>query len=84
MPTIDETGETGVWVGELQRVLGAGLDLNVGRIDADPDRGGQSGWGTFTDGTADALRQFQARSGLKPTGSTNADTWRKLQGAVCR
>lgn len=32
LPLISNTGENGVWVGELQRALGSGPDLNVGDL----------------------------------------------------
>lgn len=83
LPRIDAVGQTGVWVAELQRLLGAGLGLNVGSIDAVPDRGIQSSWGVFTDATADALRQFQANAGMPVTGTTDPDTWKALQTAIC-
>ena len=35
--------------------------------------------GTFGDGTAKAVRQFQATHGLKPDGVVGKNTWRKLR-----
>ena len=52
VPTIDAVGQTGVWVGELQRVLGNRLNIPI------LDLAGN--WGTFTASTATAVAQFQA------------------------
>ena len=75
VPTIDTVGQTGVWVGELQRVLGNRLNIPI------LDLAGN--WGTFTASTATAVAQFQATVGLPPVGVVDTATWQALQQAQC-
>lgn len=81
LPAITTVGERGVWVGELQRVLGAGLDYNVGDINA--GNGDPGHWGEYTAGTAAAVGRFQADHGLPRTERVDAATWASLQSARC-
>lgn len=83
LPAISTVGQQGVWIGELQRVLGGGLDYTVGAINADPAVGDPGRWGTYTAETAAAVRRFQADHGLAATGQVDAATWSALQGAWC-
>ncbi|WP_111765918.1 peptidoglycan-binding domain-containing protein [Nakamurella deserti] len=75
VPTLDAVGQTDVWVGELQRVLGNRLDIPI------LDLAGN--WGTYTESTAEAVRQFQTRTNLPVTGTVDAGTWQALQQAGC-
>jgi hypothetical protein len=83
LPAISTVGQQGVWIGELQRVLGGGLDYTVGAINADPAVGDPGRWGTYTAETAAAVRRFQADHGLAATGQVDAATWSALQVAWC-
>jgi len=83
LPAITTIGQQGVWVGELQRVLGAGLDYDVGNINADPGAGDPGRWGIYTSETAAAVGRFQADHGLPATGQVDAGTWSSLQNARC-
>lgn len=83
LPAITTVGQQGVWVGELQRVLGAGLDYDVGNINADPSVGDPGRWGIYTSETAAAVSRFQADHGLPATGQVDAGTWSSLQNARC-
>lgn len=82
LPAITTIGQQGVWVGELQRVLGAGLDYDVGSINA--ENGNPGHWGEYSDQTAAAVGRFQADQGLPVTGQVDAATWGRLQAARCR
>lgn len=82
-PSISAVGQQGAWVGELQRVLGAGLDYNVGNINADPQTGDPGRWGIYTAETAAAVGRFQANQGVPVTERVDAATWSLLQNAVC-
>ncbi len=75
VPTVDAEGATGVWVGELQRILANRLNIPV------PDLG--ANWGTFSSGTAAAVRSFQEGAGLPATGTVDAATWQALQQKQC-
>ena len=75
VPTVDAVGQTGVWVGELQRILGNRLNLPIADLDGN--------WGTYTAATADAVRAFQTRTNLPVTGTVDAGTWQALQQAQC-
>lgn len=75
VPTVNAIGQTGVWVGELQRILGNRLNIGI------PDLKGN--WGTFTDGTSAAVKTFQTDAGLPATGTVDAGTWQALQQAQC-
>lgn len=83
-PEIVTVGQQGSWVGELQRVLGAGLDYDIGSINADPAAGDAGRWGTYTSQTAAAVGRFQADQGLPVTQQVDAATWSRLQSAWCR
>lgn len=82
-PDITAVGQQNVWVGELQRVLDAGLGYDVGAINADPAAGDPGRWGTYTEGTAAAVSRYQADQGLPVTGRVDAATWASLQNARC-
>ncbi len=75
MPQYSTVGQHGVWVGELQRILGNRLNIDVG------DLTGQ--WGVFTAGTQAAVRTFQLQAGLWPSGILYPGTWQALQKAQC-
>lgn len=75
VPTVDAIGQTGVWVGELQRILGNRLNIPI------PDLEGN--WGTFTDSTSTAVKTFQTGAGLPVTGTVDSGTWQALQQAQC-
>ena len=81
LPAITTVGERGVWVGELQRVLGAGLDYDVGPINA--SAGDPGHWGEYTEQTAAAVGRFQADQGLPVTRQVDATTWSRLRSARC-
>lgn len=83
LPAIRTVGEQGVWIGELQRVLGTRLDYNVGSINADPSVGDPGRWGTYTADTAAAVGRFQAEAGLPVTSQVDAATWAALRGQSC-
>ncbi|SDO75808.1 Putative peptidoglycan binding domain-containing protein [Nakamurella panacisegetis] len=75
LPQYGQVGQTGVWIGELQRVLGNRLNIDI------PDLTGQ--WGTYTAGTRDAVRKFQQAAHLPPTGVVTGRTWESLRRASC-
>lgn len=81
LPAITTVGDRGVWVGELQRVLGAGLDYDIGPINASDGDPGH--WGEYTDQTAAAVGRFQADQGLPVTRQVDAATWSRLKSARC-
>lgn len=83
LPAITTVGQQGVWIGELQRVLGTGLDYDVGSINADPSVGDPGRWGIYTAETAAAVGRFQADSGLAATNQVNSETWSALQFQSC-
>ena len=83
LPNLTTVGQTGVWVGELQRVLGAKLGYSVGAIDADPSVGDPGRWGIYTAETAAAVGRFQADNSLSATEQTDADTWAALKRNSC-
>jgi len=83
LPAITTVGQRGVWVGELQRVLGAGLDYQIGNINADPAAGNPGHWGEYTTETAAAVGRFQADHRLPRTEGVDRDTWGSLQAARC-
>ena len=83
LPAISDVGQQGVWVGELQRVLGTALDLDVGSINADSATGSPGSWGVYTAGTAAAVGAFQAANGLPVTDQVDAATWSALQTKIC-
>lgn len=83
LPTIAEVGQQDVWVGELQRVLGAALDYDVGAINADPATGSPGRWGTYIAETATAVGKFQAANGLPVTDQVDTATWSALQSKTC-
>ncbi|MET0966596.1 MAG: peptidoglycan-binding domain-containing protein [Nakamurella sp.] len=76
-------GQQGVWVGELQRVLGSKLDYGIGSINADPENGDPGRWGIYTADTAAAVGRFQADNGLPATAQVDSSTWAGLQRASC-
>ena len=75
MPQYSTVGQQGVWVGEMQRVLGNRLNIDI------PDLAGN--WGTYTAGTKDAVRKFQQAARLPPNGAVDARTWQALRQASC-
>jgi hypothetical protein len=83
LPAIHTVGEQGVWIGELQRVLGSRLDFSVGSINADPSVGDPGRWGTYTAETAAAVGRFQADAGLPVTSQVDGATWAALRGQSC-
>lgn len=76
LPTISQVGETGVWIGELQRVLGNKLNIDVGPL-------GATGWGNYTAGTKAAVVAFQKERKIPADGVVNGRTWKALQSAQC-
>ncbi|MGS0686182.1 peptidoglycan-binding domain-containing protein [Nakamurella sp. GG22] len=83
LPKITTVGQRDVWVGELQRVLGAKLDYDVGEINADPAAGDAGRWGIYTDETAAAVGRFQADSNLPQSRQVDAATWSALRAQGC-
>lgn len=83
LPTVTTVGQQGVWVGELQRVLGSKLDYTIGSINADPATGDPGRWGIYTAETAAAVGRFQNDNGLPATSQVDAATWSALQRATC-
>jgi Putative peptidoglycan binding domain len=83
LPAITSVGQQGVWIGELQRVLGGRLDYDVGPINADAAAGNPGQWGTYTADTAAAVGRFQAASGLNRTKQVDAVTWGALKAQAC-
>jgi hypothetical protein len=75
LPDVGQNGQTGQWVGELQRMLGH-LRYGVGGLD-------NSTWGVYTDGTRAAVQRFQSDHHLKATGVVNAKTWAAIKSAGC-
>lgn len=75
LPRINKVGEQHVWIGELQRVLGNRLNMDIGDV-------GNS-WGTYTEDTKDAVARFQKSARLKDNGKVDARTWQALQQASC-
>jgi Putative peptidoglycan binding domain len=76
LPPLTAINQTGVWVGELQRVLGNKLNLDI------PDLGADT-WGVYTAGTSGAVGQFQGANGLPVTGAVDAATWAAMQSKAC-
>lgn len=75
LPPVTELNQTGVWVGELQRVLANKLKYKI------PDL--NTLWGTYSPSTIEAVNAFQTDQGLPVTGQVDAATWQKLQAAQC-
>jgi hypothetical protein len=75
LPRLATIGQQNVWVGELQRVLGNRLNIDVNDLSGH--------WGTFTPGTKAAVQQFQKSRKLPATGGVDARTWKTLQSAGC-
>lgn len=75
LPQYSTVGQQGVWIGELQRVLGNRLNIDVGDLTGN--------WGRFTPGTRAAVRSFQQKAKLPATGSVDTRTWTALQSAGC-
>jgi hypothetical protein len=63
--------------------IGAGLDYDVGSINADPSTGDPGRWGIYTAETAAAVGRFQANKGLTATNQVNPETWSALQSQSC-
>ncbi len=82
-PPITTIGQESPWVGELQRVLGAGLDYNVGDINAEPSRNDPGRWGIYTAETAAAVGRYQADHGLPVTEQVDGQTWGTLEYQWC-
>jgi hypothetical protein len=83
LPPVTTVGQQGVWVGELQRVLGSKLDYTIGSINADPATGDPGRWGIYTAETAAAVGRFQNDNGLAATSQVDGSTWAALQRASC-
>jgi len=83
LPDITTVAQQGVWVGELQRILGAKLGYDVGSINADPSAGVASRWGIYTPETAAAVGRFQSDNNLPMTQHVDAVTWAALKAAQC-
>ena len=83
LPAITTAGQQGVWVGELQRVLGSKLDYSVGAINANPAAGDLGRWGTYTAETAAAVGRFQRDNSIPITGQVDSTTWSTLQRSSC-
>jgi peptidoglycan hydrolase-like protein with peptidoglycan-binding domain len=83
LPSVTTVGQQGVWVGELQRVLGSKLDYTIGSINADPAAGDPGRWGIYTAETAAAVGRFQNDNGLAATSQVDGSTWAALQRASC-
>ncbi len=83
LPVIGAVGQQDVWVGELQRVLGARLDYRIGSINADPAVGDPGRWGSYTAETAAAVGRFQGDNGLPVSRQVDAATWAALQARSC-
>jgi peptidoglycan hydrolase-like protein with peptidoglycan-binding domain len=75
LPDIRRTGQTGQWVGELQRMLGH-LRYGVGSLN-------NSTWGVYTAATRAAVQRFQSDHHLRPDGVVNAKTWAAIKSAGC-
>ncbi len=75
LPQIRTVGQQGVWIGELQRVLGNRLNLDVNDL--------AGNWGTYTPGTKDAVQKFQEAAKLPASGMVDGRTWQALQSAQC-
>lgn len=73
----DEQGEKGIGVGAKGRAV-KNIQGHLLAAGFDPKNTG----GNFDERTAAALKAFQRRNGLKPTGLVNAQTWKKLKGSV--
>lgn len=80
---ISTIGQQGVWVGELQRVLGAKLNYDIGNINADSTTGDPGRWGIYTVETARAVSRFRSESGLPAIGVVDTSTWSALQQQSC-
>ncbi len=76
VPPITAVGQTGVWVGELQRILANKLNYKIADL-------GPPTWGVYTQSTADAVTKFQTDQSLPGNGQVDAGTWLKLQAAQC-
>jgi peptidoglycan hydrolase-like protein with peptidoglycan-binding domain len=75
LPQFGAVGQQGVWVGELQRVLGNRLNIGVSDLSGN--------WGIFTGGTKAAVREFQRAVKIPANGVVTGRTWRALQAAEC-
>ena len=75
VPQVSAVGQQGVWIGELQRVLGNRLNIDVGDLTGN--------WGRFTPGTQAAVRAFQQAAKLPASGVVDTRTWQALQAAEC-
>lgn len=75
LPQYSALGQQGVWVGELQRVLGNRLNISIADL--------AGNWGTFTPGTKAAVQRFQQEKKLPATGGVDSRTWKALQAANC-
>jgi peptidoglycan hydrolase-like protein with peptidoglycan-binding domain len=75
IPQYSTVGQQGVWIGELQRVLGNRLNIDI------PDLAGN--WGTYTAGTKEAVKKFQRNAKLPANGVINSRTWQALHDSSC-
>jgi peptidoglycan hydrolase-like protein with peptidoglycan-binding domain len=75
LPQFRNVGQQGVWVGELQRVLGHKLNIDVSDV--------AGNWGTYTAGTRAAVQAFQKAVKIPASGVVDGRTWRALQSAEC-
>ncbi|MET3807528.1 hypothetical protein ABIB25_004554 [Nakamurella sp. UYEF19] len=75
LPQYSAVGQQGVWIGEVQRVLGNRLNFNVSDLSGN--------WGTFTAGTKAAVLRFQQSVKLPANGVLDGRTWQAIQRAEC-
>jgi hypothetical protein len=75
LPRLAAVGQQDVWIGELQRVLGNRLNIDVSDLSGN--------WGVYTPGTKAAVKTFQRRQKLPATGVVDARTWRRMQVTGC-
>ncbi len=75
LPRVATVGQRNVWIGELQRVLGNRLNIDVNDLTGN--------WGVFTPATKAAVQQFQQSRRLPATGVVDTRTWKQLQSLGC-
>jgi hypothetical protein len=73
LPTLSKVGQQDVWVGELQRVLGNRLNVNISDLG--------NNWGVYSAGTKAAVQKFQQAAKLPANGVVDARTWNALNAA---
>ena len=75
LPKLTRIGQQDVWVGELQRMLGNRLNIQIGDL--------TGRWGIYTPGTKAAVESFQRQQHLPANGGVDGRTWKRLQSAGC-